>query len=279
VRIMEKPVKIYARPKLKDPVLLAAWPGIGNVSMILANYMLDKLEFRDLAELDAPTFFDPIGVLARDHTIEAPSFPESHFYYWKNKKGNHDIILFIGDDQPSTKIYELAGSILDFTRKLGVKRVYTCAAALTKIHFTEQPKTWAVATSKELVDELRNQSLLQKGTLQIAGLNGLLLGVAKEKGMDGVCLLGEVPAQTSRMENPVAALAILKVFAQLMAMPIDTTELAENAQDIIEQVKQANAIAMGEYLEHFTQPIWEQDSEDNDEDDDEGPADGNELQN
>ncbi|MDD5189951.1 MAG: PAC2 family protein [Dehalococcoidales bacterium] len=274
---MNNLVKIYARPKLKDPILLAAWPGIGNVSMILTSYMLDKLEFRDLAELDAASFFEPIGVLAREHTIEAPSFPESHFYYWKNKKGDHDIIVFIGDDQPSTKVYDLAGCVLDYVRKLGVKRVYTCAAALTKIHFTEQPKTWAVATNKDVVEELKTAGLLQKGTLQIAGLNGLLLGVAKEKGMDGVCLLGEVPMQTSRMENPVAALAILKVFAKLMSMPIDTAELAENAEDIIEQVKQANAIAMGEYLEHFTQPIWEQDSEDGE--DEEEPPDGNELQN
>jgi len=279
---MEKLVKTYAHPKLKDPVLLAAWPGIGHVAMILANYMLDKLEFRDLAELDAPVFFDPIGVLAREHTIEAPSFPESHFYYWKNKRGDHDVVLFIGDDQPDTKIYEFAGCILDYARKLGVQRVYTCAAALTKIHFTETPKTWAVATTKELVDEMRTQGLLQKGTLQIAGMNGLLLGVAKEKGMDGICLLGEVPMQTSRMENPVAALAILKVFAKLISIPIDTAELAENAQDIIEQVKQANAIAMGEYLEHFTQPIWEQDAPeegDEEDEDDGGPPDDSELQN
>ena len=48
---MEKLVKTYARPKLKEPVLLAAWPGIGHVAMILANYMLDKLEFRQVAEL------------------------------------------------------------------------------------------------------------------------------------------------------------------------------------------------------------------------------------
>lgn len=268
---MKKLVRIYARPRLKSPVLLAAWPGIGNVSMIVANYLLDKLEFRDLAELDASYFFDPIGVLAREHVVEAPHFPESRFYYWKNKKGAHDVILFIGDDQPVSKVYELAGSVLDVARAFEVTRVYTCAAALVKIHFTEQPKTWAVATNKSLVDELRKQELLQKGTLQIAGLNGLLLGMAKEQGIEGVCLLGEVPAQTSRMENPVAALAILKVFARILNISIDTAELAENAREIIEQVKQATAIAMGEYLEHFTQPIWEQDGEEGDEgEEDEG---------
>ena len=40
----------------------------------------------------------------------------------------------------------------------------------------------------------------------------------------------------------------------------------------LEQLKQAMAIAMGEYIEHFTQPIWEQgnDDEEEDEGEDEG---------
>jgi proteasome assembly chaperone (PAC2) family protein len=253
-----KPFKVYARPKFKAPVMLAAWPGIGNVSMIVANYLLDKLPFKDLAEVDADCFFDPIGVLSRDNIVEAPRFPESRFYYWKNKKGPHDLILFIGDDQPASKVYELAACVLDVGSMFGVERVYTCAAALTRIHFTEQPRTWAVATNKALLADLGKNDLLRKGNIQIAGLNGLLLGVAKEREIDGVCLLAEVPSQTSRMENPVAALAILKVFTRLVGCEVDITELKETARTIIEQVKQATAIAMNEYIEHFTQPIWEQ---------------------
>ena len=271
---MKRSVKIFARPRLKSPVLLAAWPGIGNVSMIVSNYLLDKLEFKDLAELDASQFFDPIGVLAREHIIETPSFPESRFFYWKNKKGAHDLILFIGDDQPASKIYELAHAVLDVANSYGVTRIYTCAAALTRIHFTEQPKTWAVTTNKDLLDELKKFDLLQKGTLQIAGLNGLLLGIAKEHGIDGVCLLGEVPSQTSRMENPMAALALLKLISKILGIPVDLTEMTENANQIVEQVKQATSLAMGEYLEHFTQPIWEQGGSEDDEDDDEEPEHG-----
>jgi proteasome assembly chaperone (PAC2) family protein len=205
--------------------------------------------------------------------VDTPHFPGSRFFYWKNKKGNHDLIIFVGDDQPGSKIYELARSVLDVAKTFGVGRVYTCAAAPTRIHFTEQPKTWAVASNRKLLPELRKQELLQKGTIQIAGLNGLLLGMAKERDIDGVCLLAEVPAQTSRLENPVAALAILKVFNRLLGTEIDTAELAEAAHQTIEQVKQATAIAMGEYLEHFTQPIWEQgdgeEGEEGEEEDDE----------
>jgi hypothetical protein len=271
---MKQPIKLFARPKLNAPVLLAAWPGIGNVAMIASNYLLDKLPFKDLAEIHANQFFDPIGVLARDNIVEAPNFPESRFYYWKNRRGPHDLILFIGDDQPNTKVYELAGCVLDVATAFEVVRVYTCAAALTRIHFTEQPKTWAVATTKHLATELGKQDLLRKGSLQIAGLNGLLLGLAKEREMDGVCLLGEVPSQTSRMENPMAALAILRVFTKLVGIDVDMTELIEATREVVEQVKQATAVAMGEYIEHFTQPIWEQgngEHEAEDEGDDDEP--------
>ncbi|MCX6003987.1 MAG: PAC2 family protein [Chloroflexi bacterium] len=268
---MKKLVKLFAKPKLNAPVMLAAWPGIGNVAIVVANYLLDKLDFKDLAEIDASYFFDPIGVLAREHIIETPQFPQSRFYYWKNKKGKNDLIIFVGDDQPDSKIYDFAGCVLDFAGAFGVKRIYTCAAAMTNIHFTEQPRVWAVGTNKQLVEELRKYELLQKGSIQIAGLNGLLLGLAKERDFDGVCLMAEVPTQTSRMENPMAALAILKVFARLLSIEIDTNELAEGAKETMEQIKQATAIAMGEYIEHFTQPIWEQDNgEEGEEGEDEG---------
>ena len=237
--------------------MLAAWPGVGNVSMIVATYLQRKLDFKELGEIEASHFFDPIGVIARNNIVEAPQFPQSKFYYWKNKGAASDLILFVGDDQPASKVYDLANCILDVGLDLQVKRVYTCAAALTRIHYTEQPRVWGVATSQPATEELKKLDLVQRGNLQIAGLNGLLLGAAKERDIDGVCLLGEVPAHLSRIENPMAALAILKVLTKILDIEIDTTELAETASEAKEQMKQATAMAMGEYIEHFTQPIWE----------------------
>jgi proteasome assembly chaperone (PAC2) family protein len=59
---------------------------------------------------------------------------------------------------------------------------------------------------------------------------------------------------------------------RLLDIEVDTKELAENAKEVTEQIKQAMTVAMGEYIEHFTQPIWEQGDEDGEEDegDDEG---------
>ncbi len=254
---MSKLVKLYAKPKLNSPVMLAAWPGIGNVAIIVATYLERKLVFKRLGEVEAPHFFDPIGVIVIDNVVEAPQFPRSRFYYWKNNEGGSDIILFIGEDQPAAKGYELANCVLDVGLNFGIKRVYTCAAALSRIHHTEQPAVWGVATSQQVTEDLKRYNLVRKGNLHIAGLNGLLLGVAKEKGVEGACLLGEVPAYATRIQNPMAALAILKALTTMLDIEIDLAELVQLAGEAKERMKQAAAEAMGEYIDYFTEPIWE----------------------
>jgi len=241
--------------------MIAAWPGIGNVSLLVATYLERKLNFKKLGEIEAAYFFDPIGVVVRDNIVEAPQFPQSKFYYWKNEGEGSDIILFIGDDQPAAKGYELANCVVDVGLSFQVKRVYTCAAALTRIHHSEQPKVWGVATGPELTDELERYDLVQRGNLQIAGLNGLFLGVAKEKEVEGICLLGEVPTYATRIQNPMAALAILGILPKMLNIEIDTFELAQLAEETKEKMKQLAAEAMGEYIDLFTEPIWEQGEE------------------
>ncbi len=262
---MEKLVKIHARPKLNSPVLIAAWPGIGNVSTIVASYLERKLGFKKLGEIQASHFFDPVGVIVRDNVVEAPSFPQSRLHYWKNESGTGDIILFIGEQQPATKGYELANAVLDVGLMFTVKRVYTFAAALTRIHHTEQPRAWGVATSPEVAEELGRYNLVQRGNLQIAGLNGLMLGAAKERNIEGVCILGEVPMYATRIQNPMAALAILQALARILAIKIDLAELAQLANETRESMKRAAAEAMGEYIDYFTEPIWEHDDEEEEE--------------
>jgi len=258
-------VKIYAQPELNSPDMIAVWPGIGNVSMLVAQYLQKKLNFETLGVIEASHFFDPIGVVVRDNVVEAPQFPQSTFYYLKNEGRGSDIILFIGEDQPTTKGYDLANCVLDMALRFQVRRIYTCAAALTHIHHTEQPKAWGIATTQHVVADLEKYNLVQMGNLHIAGLNGLLLGAAKERNIEGICLLGEVPMHATRIQNPKAALAVLKVLIQILDIEIDIAELAQLAIETEEQLKQITSEAMGEYIDNFTKPIWEYGQEEEEE--------------
>jgi len=53
-----------------------------------------------------------------------------------------------------------------------------------------------------------------------------LLGVAKERqGLKVFCFLGEVPTYTMNIQNPMAAMAILKTLTKVLKLEIDMTEL------------------------------------------------------
>jgi uncharacterized protein len=282
---MKNAIKLSKEPRRKACDLLAVWPGIGNVALIIARYIKDKLKAEEIGEIEPFDFFDPIGVMVKGNIVEAPQFPESKFYYWQNPKTDRDLLLFISDEQPSFKGYDLANCVLDVSQKLKVKRVYTCAAAIARIHHTETPKVWGAATNQKILEVLRQYDIVLRGDIQIAGLNGLFLGVAKERGFDGICLLGEVPAYTTRIPNPKAALAVLNVLAKVLAIDVNMSDLARLSKESDEQMKKLAAEAMEEFIDRYTKPVWppeeeeveeiedideeEEDEEDNDNGDEE----------
>ncbi|MEE9365319.1 MAG: PAC2 family protein, partial [Dehalococcoidales bacterium] len=122
-----------------------------------------------------------------------------------------------------------------------------------------------VATSPSAAAIFKKYNLMHAGNLQIAGLNGLLLGVAKEREIDGICLLGEVPVYATRIQNPMAALAVLEVMTTMLGVEVDLDELAQLAVETKQRMKQVASQAMGEYIDYFTEPIWERGEEEEDE--------------
>ena len=205
-----KSVKIYHEPKLVDPCLVAAWPGVGNVALIAATYLKDKLDAEEFGEIEMSEFFDVGGVFINDNIIEVPQLPDSKFYYWNSGGAGKDIVILLAEAQPAFRAYEYASIVMDVAEKLGVKRVYTLAASLTE-HHPSQPRVLCAASFPELLDELKGFDVVQAGDFYIAGLNGLLLGVAKERGMEGICLLGETAKYAAKMANPMASQAVLRV--------------------------------------------------------------------
>jgi hypothetical protein len=244
--------------------MVAAWPGISNVAIIIATYLARKLEPKELAKIRPNYFFDPVGVMVRNNLVEEPQFPQSSFFYYKNPKGE-DLILFLGEAQPNAKSYDLANAVVDVAERFHVKRIYTCAAAITRIHHTETPRVWGVGTTDDVLKELSSFGAFQGGNLQIAGLNGLLLGVAKERGVEGACLLGEVPGYATRLHNPMAALAVTRVLSTILKLDINMDELSGLAEEARERMKQIAAEAMEEYIDYFTEPIWERDEDESEE--------------
>jgi proteasome assembly chaperone (PAC2) family protein len=230
-------IKIVTEVELHEPVLLAAWPGMGHVALKAYVYLHEALRAQNLAFVEEPEYFRLPGINIQDGLVQSTLLPQSGFYYWKHPGGSGDILFFVGDQQPvAGKEYQLAEALLNFAGSLGVKRVITAAAMPTAINHYQDSRVWVTATHEELLSELSPycDRVLREG--QISGMNGLLLGVAKQMGMEGFCFLGEIPFYTTEIENPKASKAVLDVLHKILGLEINLSELEELASQTEKEI-------------------------------------------
>jgi hypothetical protein len=233
-----KSITVKKRIRLKDPVLIAAWPGMGDVALKAVMYLKDKLGAQEFASLESCEYFHPSGVWIENNLIDVPQHPVGRFYFFRNPGGASDLIIFISDAQPFIeKGYEYAVEIVDFVMSLKVQTIYTFAAMPLPIEHTQIPEVYAVSTKKEILDKFAKAHIKSMPSGQISGLNGLILGVAKEKGLDGVCLLGEIPLYTIQIENPLASKMVLEALTRYLNLSVDLGDLQKHADQISQEIE------------------------------------------
>jgi proteasome assembly chaperone (PAC2) family protein len=230
-------IKVLSEVELHEPLLLAAWPGMGHVALKAFVFLHEALRAQNLAFVEEPEFFRIPGISIQDGLVQSTLLPKSGFFYCKRNGEENDLLFFVGDQQPvGGKEYHLASSLLDFAGSLGVKRVITAAAMPTAINHYQPSEVWVTATNSKLLTDLTPfcEKVLREG--QISGMNGLLLGVAKQLGMEGLCLLGEIPFYTTEIENPKASMSVLRVLGKILGLRLDLRELEELAQETEKEI-------------------------------------------
>jgi len=201
--------------ELKNPVLVEGLPGLGMVGKIVARYLVKQLKARRFAELYSPHF--PYYVLVNKKGNVR--LLRGEFCFWKNQTGENDLVLLSGDSQAQTieGQYEVANCILDFATKLGAKLLITVGGFRKETE--ETPKVMAVSTNPELLKKaLAAQAVSSPPGNPIVGTAGLLLGLARFRNLDALCLLGETRGY---LPDPKAAKSILEVLHTLLNTQID----------------------------------------------------------
>jgi proteasome assembly chaperone (PAC2) family protein len=219
-------VHFLADPELRDPILVAGWPGMGLVAFRAVSYLLESLEPEPLAEFEPEDVYPLRNVGINEGIIESTKLPESRAYFHRFGGTQRDLIIFLGEEQPvQGREWSLSNEILDLGQRHGVSDVFTFAAMVTHIDHRTHPRVWGCATRPELAEEIERAgvSLMKEG--QISGLNGLLLGIARQRSINGVCLLGELPYYLTQISYPLASLAVLEAFASLVGLELDLDEL------------------------------------------------------
>jgi proteasome assembly chaperone (PAC2) family protein len=248
-------IRLSQEPQLENPILVASWPGIGNIGIIAVDTLKGILEAEEFGEIEPWEFFYPKRVLIRKGILEYLEFPSSKFYF-KRVRGR-DIIFFIGEEQPTEggrmyaegrKAYRMAGLVLDVAEKFKCRRVYTSGAAVALIHHTTKPRVWAVPNGESLISEIKayqNTVLMSDiegrgGHGSITGLNGLLLGVARKRGFEAICLMGEIPVylQGLPLSYPKASKSVLEVLSHSLKVEVNLDTLDELDRKVEQRIEE-----------------------------------------
>jgi len=225
------------KPRLKKPYLVVAWPGMGEVAFKAAEYLISELKCQEFARIIPDEFFYLSGSVISNGILEAPLLPQGKFYYWKNPsaKGSsslkNDLVIFLSNAQPDlSKADSYSKIIINLAKDLGVESVVSFASMPQATDHTQDSGIWFAATDQKIKESFKkyNFSILVDG--QVSGMNGLFLGIAKKEGLNGFCLLGEIPLYTIQIENPKASLAVLAAFSKILNIPINLTPLQEQAR-------------------------------------------------
>jgi proteasome assembly chaperone (PAC2) family protein len=225
--------KLHRTPELKDPVMVAGWPGMGSVALGMVDYLRRKLKAVRFAEIkvDPTLFLDSVDV--SNGVSKLPKPPSSIFYYTQDP----DIIIFEGEVQPAgAEGLRMLNKVLEVAAAFKVKRIYTGAAFPLPIGYKDSPEVYGVANKDGLRDTVVKSGIKLMETGHISGLNGLLLGFAAKKNIEALCFLATMPQYAISLPNPKASGAIIEVLCKMLGLRIDLNEINEYIKDMEERM-------------------------------------------
>jgi hypothetical protein len=232
-------INFSKRPQLKNPYLIVAWPGMGEVAFKAAQFLVEKLPAEEFARIDSQEFFYLTSSIIKEGIIDTPELPYNKFYYWKNKAGKKDLIIFISNAQPDlSRSADYCQRILSLVRSFEVSTVICFAAMPVPIDHKQEPSVFCAFTDHQAKNSLARYNLKIMPESQISGMNGLFLGIAKKAGFSGFCLLAEMPLYAIQIENPKASYAILEALNRILGISLELKELREQAGLVEQQIDQ-----------------------------------------
>ncbi len=212
---------------ISAPILIEGLPGIGHVGKLVAEHMIHELGARRIAEIES-IFFPPQVIIQENGTVRL-AHNEIYFYEGEDRK-----ILFLVGDYQSTSAeghYLLADTFLSLAEDMGVSRIYTLGGYGVG-HLVEVPRVLGAVNDERLRDQIEAAgaeiSPDEPGG-GIIGAAGLLLGLGKARGMEGICLMGET---SGYLVDPKSASRVLDVLCSLLDLRVDATTLQQRGMEM-----------------------------------------------
>ena len=204
------------------PLLIAGWPGMGNVGLGAVSYLRRQLKAEPCAALDLTSFIFPDSIDVTDGIGRTAAPPAQDIYLIRKPPA----LIFEGSLQAGGEPgIRIANELLDYAQDLGARTVYTGAAFAAAMSHRDEVRIHGVSTDEQLKKAFAGYGVEPLVSGRISGLNGLLLGLAGSRGLSGACFLATMPHYAVQTPNPKASRALVRVFEQILNVTVDHTEI------------------------------------------------------
>jgi proteasome assembly chaperone (PAC2) family protein len=226
------------KPSPKESKAIVGSPGLRSIGKLAIDFMISQLKPRLIGELlshyfptaypfsasyvSSPMYLGESGVFIEGTT----KVPRIEFHV-EEKLG---LVLVRGYQADFNGQYEVAREAVKFLKELGVNEIISLAG-----HGQGGSGVHCAATSTNRLSWLKSQGLDTGYVGPFLGFSGLVVGIGKTEGIDGICLFGKTEPMQEEPEypDPMAAKTVLDALKRILNLNIDTSSLEKaKSEDI-----------------------------------------------
>ena len=229
------------RGGFRQPILILAfsgWNDAAEAASTAARYLGQLWPSRPLASIDPEEFYH-FG-LSRPYVRYKPGsdsereiiWPATEFSISQASALDCDLIVGVAIE-PHLKWRAYCGAVIELVRRCQVSLVLTLGALLAEVAHSRPVRLSGSAHDPELASRLGVRPSRYEGP---TGIVGVLNTLCRAAGIPTASLWANVPHYVSGIENPKAALALVRRVLPLLNAEADLSDLSEAARQFEENL-------------------------------------------
>src|SRR5262245_7264531 len=236
----------------RRPMLIMAfsgWNDAAESATTAVRFLSTAFQARKFADIDPEDFYH-FGLLRPQVRNKADEpgereiiWPATEFSVTQSSELARDVIFGVASE-PHLKWRAYCAAVVDLARRCEVGLVLTVGALLAEVPHTRPVRLSGGSPDPELTARLGVRPSRYEGP---TGIVGVLNSTCRDEGLPTASLWANVPHYVSGIENPKAAMALVRRTLTLLGTAVDLTELQEAStqfeQNLTEIVAQNAKIA------------------------------------
>jgi len=225
------------RMDLRNAVVIDAFPSVGLVSSIVANYLIALLKLEYIAVMDSDSF--PTLCLIRNGE---PLGPARLYARPSLKPGDPQIIVFSTELQPSANLLRDIGSaIMDYAQAQKCRLIISAGGLVVEreegveVDDKGEIAVYGIGSTEEAQKMLLDADAEPFVEGVISGTAGVLLNEGKRRGFNVITLLAEAKPDTA--DARAAALILATIDQMILHMNLNVEPLCKEAERLEAQLK------------------------------------------